>query len=183
MGLKQPCVATRVLRTKDKRLLWGYSKLLVLVLLWAQSRHSLRIAPRSAVGRSCRSTPRAECGRSLRSAPGTAMRDEPDLCICSKCKCRKASRAQYDPFGCAAHFTEALVQAVRSRLIANRLISPGRMLKTVQKCFNQSAMPLRSTTSYAEEGSKPSNNADAALISRCICSRNNVTRFVLRKSR
>jgi hypothetical protein len=23
MGLKQPCVATRVLRTKDKRLLWG----------------------------------------------------------------------------------------------------------------------------------------------------------------
>ena len=55
--------------------------------------------------------------------------------------------------------------------------SPGKNASIKASCY------CARTTSYADAGSKPSNNADASLISRCICSRNNVTRFVLRKSR
>jgi hypothetical protein len=34
-------------QNREKRLLWGWSKLLVLVLLWARSRRSLQRPPRS----------------------------------------------------------------------------------------------------------------------------------------
>ena len=93
------------------------------------------------------------------------------------------------PSSRSAHVRDAAARRVIGDIRAScSIMSAGTSVcgqsRTTPKCIEGPVLHLRlPRDAYLEVSKTPSNSEAASLISRCICSRNKVTRFVSRRSR